>query len=52
VWWQGDGDGPGIIWNKALGVSCDEAFLEVAVHYDIRIVRLRLDSLGEPLPPD
>jgi hypothetical protein len=46
------GDAPAIIWDTALGVTCDEAFLEVAVHGDIRIVRLRLDSLGEPLPPD
>jgi len=44
--------GAGILWDKALGVTCDEVFLEVAVHYDIRIVRLRLDSLGDPLPPD
>ena len=41
-------------WLRALGITCDEVFVVTSYSEKQRttIARVRIDSLGEPVPPD
>ena len=39
-------------WGNVLGITCDEVFATMDTDLTVRILRLRLDSLGPGTPPD
>jgi len=39
-------------WERAMGFTCEELFVQVEVHIKSTIARIRLDSLGPGIPPD
>lgn len=45
-------DQPDFRWGQAFGITCDELFAEAVLETGSTIARLRLDSLGAPMPPD
>ena len=39
-------------WGQPLAITCDELFASMATDTTVRILRIRLDSLGPGTPPD